>query len=372
MQDKNNAVCLGHMSGQFFHNVLGEEEYKKALCYELKKSVAGQKKIETQPELQFVFCVDIRSEPLRRALEMQGKCETFGVPGHFCLPKSIQNLFTSGVSSDDALSPLYDRSLFSAEELAGYAHEVLRLMDLTQNFAPLVMFCGHKSAMDSSFQCRASASRPGGHNARAMAHILNMPDVRRELKTKGVVIGEGTVFIAGEHNTTTHDIEVFECRQDSSLVEVARGELKKAREKYLALIVQKDSLKVYVDGGLAGNAALVIAPRFLTKGIDLEGRAFLQSYNYKHDLDYSILEFILTRIFPFVQALNEESFMASVGQGLRLTTVIYGPKAAVALLVKKHDVARKIVESKGAFIVALDPHDGLTYELHSDFTWVNY
>lgn len=68
-----------------------EALFQKSL---LKKIRTTSIKAITRPDAQFVFCIDVRSEPYRKALESQGNYETFGFAGFFGIPLSVNNAQT--------------------------------------------------------------------------------------------------------------------------------------------------------------------------------------------------------------------------------------------------------------------------------------
>ncbi|MCX7124568.1 MAG: Na-translocating system protein MpsB [Gammaproteobacteria bacterium] len=70
-----------------------EAKYQNFLITELHKEFIksnGTIKNKT-PKAQFIFCIDVRSEPFRRAVESEGDYETFGFAGFFGIPMNTDS-----------------------------------------------------------------------------------------------------------------------------------------------------------------------------------------------------------------------------------------------------------------------------------------
>ncbi len=75
----------------------------------LRKLATQAIQTSAKPEAQLVFCIDVRSEPFRRALESTCHYETFGFAGFFGIPIQVTDLVTSEsyTSCPVLLSPLH-------------------------------------------------------------------------------------------------------------------------------------------------------------------------------------------------------------------------------------------------------------------------
>ncbi|MDA8077019.1 MAG: DUF2309 domain-containing protein [Actinomycetota bacterium] len=382
------------------------------------------------PAAQAVFCIDTRSEPLRRHLEAAGPYETLGFAGFFALPiryrawgsaetvdlcpalvrptsemverpaggargsagralagrqvlAGARGAFGSarkGAASQFVLAeaagfvagpiaiaktlapgrykaarswaqrvlvppsdtvvdadPQFDA--MGDEEQALYAQTALTTMGLTRSFASVVLLCGHGSTTEnnpyaSSLDCGACGGNRGGPSARAAAAILNRPTTRRLLAERGIVVPDGTVFVAGEHDTATDTVGILDAHLVPSTHRDAVAELQSALEHAGAAAAAErrrflpaggsrartrlpaeraaDWAQVRPEWGLARNAAFVVGPRELTAGLDLEGRCFLHSYDPQVDADGAALETILTAPMVVAHWINAQYYFSTV------------------------------------------------------------
>jgi len=489
-----------------------------------------------RPDAQLVFCIDTRSEVIRRHVEAAGEYETHGYAGFFGVPMEYRG-YDAEVSVD-ACPPIVDpqhrvtempveaderadydrwsgireaagelvetlktnpatafgfvenagggyglaltgRTLFpqrlhdlfdTAEETvpddhefceplvdhqhtyAGdlpvglthdekveYAASAFELMGI-ETFGRLVVFVGHASETannpyDSSLDCGACAGNPGGPNARVLAAICNDPAVRTALADRGIDVPDDTVFLAGEHNTTTDEIELFDdAVPESHAADLAalREDLATAREHAAAERVASTDAEVAAvseterraadwaetrpEWGLAGNAGFVVGPRELTSDLDLDGRAFLHSYDCSTDPDGDALEAILTGPMVVTQWINAQYYFSTVDnavygsgskithnpvgnlgvyqgnggdlmtglplqsllasadrpyhQPLRLSTVVHAPVERVTEVLADHDEVTELLDNDWLSLSVVDPtQDHRVFHYEGDLEW---
>jgi uncharacterized protein YbcC (UPF0753/DUF2309 family) len=238
----------------------------------------------------------------------------------------------------------------SLNEKVGIVKSAFDLMGWKQ-FAPLVLFVGHGShsannPFGSSLDCGACAASPGRHNARMLAKLANLPEVREALsEVHGVMIPKKTIFIGAEHNTTTDDIVLF----DSEVPDTHKQELKKIKANLLKAqkTATQDRLGITTSSiysaqqkannwsetrpewGLAKNAGFIVGPRSLTQNNKLDGRCFLHSYDWEMDTTGKALEGIMQGPMVVTQWINNHYYFSTVdnntyGGGSKITHNITG------------------------------------------------
>jgi uncharacterized protein YbcC (UPF0753/DUF2309 family) len=201
------------------------------------------------------------------------------------------------------------------------AEGALKAMSLRQDFARLVLLAGHAATSvnnphASGLDCGACGGHSGAANARVAAAVLNDPRVRQQLVARGIAIPADTWFVAALHNTTTDEVTIFDhddlppthaddlaqlqqwlaaAGEHARMERAASLNLRGGRSVDAEIVARsRDWSQLRPEWGLAGCAAYIVAPRSRTLGLDLGGRAFLNSYDWHQDEAFTVLESIMT------------------------------------------------------------------------------
>lgn len=500
-----------------------EIPYRRALLDALQVQSLPE---ASTPAAQLVFCIDVRSEPFRRALEQTGDYQTFGFAGFFGVPVAIEDSVTGerhascpvllnprhnvreapqcsdqacrqdrlghkrlaafkrlyqsvkytfttpfmlvetmGVASGawmalrslaprlaealqsgaaQAIRPALPRApeidVIGLDDQCAYAEGALKTIGLTRHFAPLIVLCGHGSttrnnAYASALDCGACGGRHGAPNARILAAILNRPEVRATLVSRGLDIPAATRFVAAEHDTTSDRVELFADAGTPGLAAL-KADLERARHRNSAwrcaqlqiacqgedraaaatLLRSTDWAQVRPEWGLAGNAAFIVAPRGLSRALDLSGRCFLHSYDYAQDPGGAALETILTAPMVVAQWINNQYLFSALdnvayGGGSKITKnitgkigimqgnasdlmtglplqsvnlsdkvpyhepqrlmcVVYAPLTMIDPVIARNDILQTLFGNGWVCLACIEPQSRQTYYLTRDLTWV--
>ncbi|HZZ78092.1 MAG TPA: DUF2309 domain-containing protein [Gemmataceae bacterium] len=256
-------------------------------------------------------------------------------------PPSITRLIVERTAEQPG--PEQGQQGLTLEEMATVGERVLRDLGLTSNFGRLFFFVAHRSAClnnphKSAYDCGACTG-PGGPNGRALCIILNDLRVRKIIAERGLHIPEDTWFVAGYHNTALDSVvfydldllprthlkefefamEVFEtacernaherCRRfDSAPLNISLADARRHVENRA-----EDLAQVRPEFGNATNALCVVGRRERTRGLYMDRRCFLHSYDAtQDDEDGTILARILSAVVPVCQGINLQYYFSSV------------------------------------------------------------
>ena len=249
---------------------------------------------------------------------------------------------------------------FTVDEMATRVASLLNGIALTKNFAPIVYVVAHGSSSANNphhgaHDCGACSGRPGSVNARVFATMANNTKVRSVLKEQGIDIPNETQFIGGLHDTAADEIEFYDLdilnelnakkhKEHANAFEHALDLNAKERSRRFASINTKNSLKKVRQAikersvslfeprpelGHGTNTLCIVGKRDLTKGLFLDRRAFLNSYDYKTDPEGKFLTGIMKPLGPVCGGINLEYYFSRVdnnklGAGTKLPHNVMG------------------------------------------------
>ena len=269
---------------------------------------------------------------------------------------------SAGLSAAEqsALQPCWTEGT-PATAKAALAASALRGMGLARDIPPVVLLVGHGStsrnnAHAAALDCGACGGHSGHDNARLLARTLMDPDVREALRAHGIDVPPATQFVAACHDTTTDEVEFAAAAIADDAAERLRRWLREAGEQAraeraptlgLAKIASDparllqamrnragDWGQVRPEWGLAGNAALVFAPRSRTRHADFGGRAFLHDYHAAEDPDGELLAQLLSAPMQVAAWINLQYYASVVdprafGGGNKLLHDVVGGRLGV-------------------------------------------
>lgn len=262
----------------------------------------------------------------------------------------LPEIFVAPAHEFERTKLLYDKSVepegFTIEEQTNLVEGNLRNIGLIADFAPFVAIVGHGSMavnnqFMSGYQCGACGGRRGGINARVFCAFANDPQVREGLAARGIVIPSRTIFLPGEHDTALDQIRWFQL--DELLVDAARREAFERIRAQLAVALDRNAKErsrrfadIPLDEPLedtvvrvrarcadfaetrpeynhATNAACIIGRRSLTRGLFLDRRPFMVSYDATTDDPQArTLEKLMAAPLPVCAGISHEYFFSTM------------------------------------------------------------
>jgi len=233
---------------------------------------------------------------------------------------------------------------YSLAEMADIVARVLQDIGKVRELPPLVVFFGHGSSSlnnphESAYNCGACSGGRGGPNARAFATMANSARVRKLLTERGLDIPVDVHFLGAYHNTCSDNVQYY----DLDLVPRTHRRLFREIESHMNTALQRNALErsrrfesapldltpaealehveqraedlsqARPEYNHATNSMVLVGRRHWSRGLFLDRRAFLTSYDPRtDDEEATILARILQAAIPVCAGISLEYYFSTV------------------------------------------------------------
>ncbi len=232
---------------------------------------------------------------------------------------------------------------YSIKEMSDIVESTLKTLNIINNMSSVVIFVGHGSCSlnnphEAAHDCGATGGGRGGPNARTFAAMANHPLVRQTLERRGLSIPQSTWFIGAYHNTcddsmTYYDEDLLPAELNNQYQQIksafADACMRDAHERCrrfettptaislteafeYAQIHANDLAEPRPEYGHATNSICIVGRRARSRGLFLDRRAFLVSYDPTADENGQILKNILMAVGPVGAGINLEYYFSFV------------------------------------------------------------
>ncbi len=231
---------------------------------------------------------------------------------------------------------------YSDTEMADRVGNLLRASGLVASgLAGLIVFVGHGASSVNNpyfaaYDCGACSGKGGGPNARAIALMANRPEVRAILRERGLDIQPTTWFLGALHDTTRDEMQYYDLEsvpathhslllrfQSAMEISVALNAKERCRRfanvspkidpRDAILAVRRRAVSIFEprpELNHATNAVCIVGRRQVSKGLDLNRRCFLNSYDPTLDPTGEILASLLLAVVPVCGGINLEYYFS--------------------------------------------------------------
>lgn len=259
------------------------------------------------------------------------------------LKKKILKLFGPEPKTEMMIEAGEEGHGYSKSEMASIVANILSQCGINTVESSLVFVMAHGSSSTNNpfkqaYGCGACGGNAGIPNSKAFAKMANDPFVREELLKKNIMVPKETFFVAGFHDTCTDEMHFFNeesvptvfketySRVKNNLIEAGKlnafercqrfssSEARSTPEEALKHVKERalDLAQPRPEYGHSSNALAIVGRREMTKGLFLNRRAFLHTYDWRLDPDGSVLANVVLGGVPVAVNINLDYYFSRV------------------------------------------------------------